>query len=83
MKSVDKIYYYHIGSSWHEQAYIPQEYENKDSSWLYKKINDPSQGSVDFTNSHAIKRIFPIPKEMCTWKLLEIQKDYKKARNLL
>jgi hypothetical protein len=40
-------------------------------------------GSVDFTNSNGAKRIFPLPKEMCTKKLLEIQNDYKKARNLL
>jgi hypothetical protein len=83
MRSLDKVYYYHLGSPWHEHAYIPKQYENKDSSWLYKKINDPKQGSVDFTNTNASKRIFPIPKEMCTWKLLEIQKDFKKARNLL
>jgi len=82
MKSEDKIYYYFIGGAWHEHVYV-KAVGNKDSSWLYKKINDPKQGSVDFTNTNASKRIFPIPQEMCTKKLLEIQHDYKKARNLL
>jgi hypothetical protein len=82
MKSAGKIYYYYIGGAWHEHVY-EKDYLKGDSSWLYKKINDPSQGSVDFTNTNAIKRIFPLPKEMCTKKLLEIQHDYKKARNLL
>jgi len=79
MRSTDKVYYYHLGSPWHEHVYSTAG----GGSWLYKKINDPKQGSVDFTNTHAIKRIFPLPKEMCTKKLLEIQHDYKKARNLL
>jgi len=82
MKSEDKIYYYFIGGAWHCHPY-EKDTANGDSSWLYKKINDPSQGSVDFTNTNASKRIFPLPKEMCTKKLLEIQHDYKKARNLL
>ena len=79
MRSRDKAYYYHLGSPWHEHVYSTAG----GGSWLYKKINDPTQGSVDYTNTNAIKRIFPIPKEMCTKLLLEIQHDFKKARNLL
>jgi hypothetical protein len=81
MRSAAKIYYYYIGGAWHCHPY-EKETANGDSSWLYKKIN-AQQGSVDFTNTNASKRIFPIPKEMCTKKLLEIQHDFKKARNLL
>jgi hypothetical protein len=79
MKSTDKAYYYHLGSPWHEHVYSTAG----GGSWLYKKINDPKQGSVDYTNTNASKRIFPLPQEMCTKKLLEIQHDFKKARNLL
>lgn len=82
MRSADKIYYYYIGGFWHSHPYT-KNHINGDSSWLYKKINDPKQGSVDFTNTHGSKRIFPVPQEMCTKKLLEIQNDFKKARNLL
>jgi hypothetical protein len=82
MKSAGKIYYYYIGGAWHSYPYH-KDHVNGDSSWLYQKINNPGIGSVDFTNTHASKRIFPIPQEMCTKKLLEIQYDYKKARNLL
>jgi len=82
MKSAGKIYYYYIGGAWHSYPYH-KDHVNGDSSWLYQKINNPGIGSVDFTNTHASKRIFPIPQEMCTKKLLEIQHDYKKARNLL
>ena len=82
MRSTHKIYYYYIGGAWHCHPYA-KDHINGDSSWLYKKINDPKQGSVDFTNTHGSKRIFPVPQEMCTKKLLEIQNDYKKARNLL
>lgn len=79
MRDADKVYYYHITSPWHKPVYS----EAGGGSWLYKKINDPKQGSVDYTNSHGNKRIFPLPQEMCTKKLLEIQNDFKKARNLL
>lgn len=82
MRNAGKIYYYYIGGAWYSHAY-EKDTANADSSWLYKKINDPKQGSVDFTNTNASKRIFPVPQEMCTKKLLEIQNDYKKARNLL
>jgi hypothetical protein len=82
MKDAHKVYYYHIGGTHWASAYT-KETKNEDASWLYKKINDPKQGSVDFTNSYGSKRIFPLPQEMCTKKLLEIQYDYKKARNLL
>lgn len=82
MRDIDKIYYYFIGGAWHCHPYA-KDHINGDSSWLYKKINDPKQGSVDYTNTHGDKRIFPIPQEMCTKKLLEIQNDFKKARNLL
>lgn len=82
MRSTDKVYYYHIGGSWHCQPYT-KDHINGDASWLYRKINDPTQGSVDYTNTHGSRRIFPIPQEMCTKKLLEIQNDFKKARNLL
>jgi hypothetical protein len=83
MKSTDKAYYYHVGGAWHSRTIYERNDKNGDSSWLYKKINDPTQGSVDYTNTNAIKRIFPIPQEMCTKLLLEIQHDFKKARNLL
>jgi hypothetical protein len=79
MRNENKIYYYFIGGAWHKPVYS----EAGGGSWLYKKINDPKQGSVDFTNTNASKRIFPVPQEMCTKKLLEIQNDFKKARNLL
>ena len=82
MRSEHKIYYYYIGGSWHSHPYT-KNHINGDASWLYRKINDPKQGSVDFTNTHGSKRIFPVPQEMCTKKLLEIQNDFKKARNLL
>jgi hypothetical protein len=82
MRNENKIYYYFIGGAWHSHPYT-KDHINGDSSWLYKKINDPKQGSVDFTNTNASKRIFPVPQEMCTKKLLEIQNDFKKARNLL
>ena len=82
MRDTNKIYYYHIGGSYWASEYT-SETKNQDSSWLYKKINDPKVGSVDFTNTHGSIRIFPLPKEMCTKKLLEIQTDFKKARNLL
>jgi hypothetical protein len=83
-KSKGKIYYYHLGGPWanHENAYCFKHVDGN-PSWLYQKINNPGIGSVDFTNTHADKRIFPIPKEMCTKLLLEIQHDFKKARNLL
>ena len=82
MRNADKIYYYFIGGAWHIHPYT-KNHINGDASWLYRKINDPKQGSVDFTNTHGSKRIFPVPQEMCTKKLLEIQNDFKKARNLL
>ena len=82
MKDEAKIYYYYIGGAWHSHPYT-KDHINGDASWLYRKINDPKQGSVDFTNTHGSRRIFPIPQEMCTKKLLEIQNDFKKARNLL
>ena len=83
-KSADKIYYYHLGNPWGNHTY-PYKEDRGDGtqSWLYQKINNPGIGSVDFTNTYADKRIMPIPKEMCTKRLLEIQHDYKKARNLL
>ena len=82
MRDEDKIFYYHIASAWHTRA-IYRNDKDGGSSWLYKKINDPKQGSVDYTNTDGNKRIFPIPQEMCTKNLLEIQNDFKKARNLL
>ena len=82
MKDANKIFYYHIGGSWWQYEYHDKK-GNQDASWLYKKINNPGLGSVDFTNTNASKRIFPLPEEWCTKKLLEIQKDFKKARNLL
>ena len=82
MRSEHKIYYYYIGGTWHSHPYT-KDHINGDASWLYRRINDPKQGSVDFTNTNASKRIFPVPQEMCTKKLLEIQNDFKKARNLL
>ena len=82
MRDANKVYYYHIGGT-HWASDYTKETKNGNSSWLYKKINDPKQGSVDYTNTNASKRIFPIPQEMCTKKLLEIQNDFKKARNLL
>jgi hypothetical protein len=83
MRDEDKVYYYHIAGPWHSRNIYEKNAKNGDSSWLYKKINDPKQGSVDYTNTDGNKRILPIPQEMCTKKLLEIQHDYKKARNLL
>lgn len=82
MRHAGKIYYYYLGGThwFHEYS---KEIKNGDASWLYKKINDPKIGSVDFTNTYGNRRIFPIPQEMCTKKLLEIQNDFKKARNLL
>lgn len=82
MKDENKIYYYYIGGTWQTHPYTKDQI-NGNPSWLYKKINDPKIGSVDFTNTYGSRRIFPIPKEMCTKKLLEIQTDFKKARNLL
>lgn len=82
MKDEGKIYYYYLGGSWWENQYHDKQ-GNQDASWLYRKINDPTQGSVDYTNTYGSRRIFPIPQEMCTKKLLEIQNDFKKARNLL
>lgn len=82
MRDANKIFYYHIGGSWWENQYHDKQ-ENQDASWLYKRINNPGIGSVDFTNTHGTHRVFPLPQEMCTKKLLEIQNDYKKARNLL
>lgn len=77
-----KLYYYYLGSRWHWPPY-EKEMADGTPSWLYRRINDPKVGARDFTNTHADKRIFPLPKEMCTKKLLEIQNDYKKARNLI
>ena len=82
MRDANKVYYYHIGGT-HWASDYTKETKNGNSSWLYKKINDPKVGSVDFTNTYGSSRIFPLPKEMCTKKLLEIQTDFKKARNLL
>lgn len=86
-KSEHKIYYHLLSSPWgnRDVHFLPYVEKCPDGqpSWLYRKINNPGMGTVDFTNSHAIRRIMPIPKEMCTKKLLEIQHDYKKARNLL
>jgi hypothetical protein len=82
MRDANKVYYYHIGGT-HWASDYTKETKNGDSSWLYKKINNPKVGSVDFTNTYGSSRIFPLPKEMCTKKLLEIQNDFKKARNLL
>lgn len=82
MRDANKVYYYHIGGTHWASAYT-KDLVNGDASWLYKKINDPKVGSIDFTNTYGSSRIFPLPKEMCTKKLLEIQTDFKKARNLL
>lgn len=82
MKDQNKIFFYHIGGSWWEHPYHDKR-DNQDASWLYKKINTPGLGSVDFTNSYGYQRVAPLPEEWCTKRLLEVQKDYKKARNLL
>lgn len=81
--SEDKIYYLHLGSWWTRLDDYNKVYPNGEKSWINQKVNNPEVGSRDFTNSKASKRIIPIPKEMCTKMLLEIQNDYKKARNLI
>ena len=81
--SENKIYYHYIGSSFWKNIYTPKHPSNGKPSWLYEKINNPGVGALDFTNTHADKRVFPLPLEMCTKHLLEIQRDYKKARNLI
>lgn len=81
--SEDKIYYLHLCSWWSRLDDYNKVYPDGNKSWLNKKINNPEVGARDFTNTHASKRIMPVPREMCTKMLLEIQHDYKKARNLL